>query len=1315
MFNFRNGGLIGSDAIQEIREADPATTDASPPVYVLDAEAAGAIAYEAMRNGPLAVVDTALAALYYANSPDAAQMQAFIDTVVQYDKAISADGKSVLIDASAADGDGAALLAQLQALGLQNGSSFRGAVSGYLPINSIGALTNAEGLAMARQSVMITDVGSVTTQADRSMAVDTARSTYGVTGAGVKIGVLSDSFNKANVIINGQRDDFARNVESGDLLATTKVLDELPGAGSDEGRGMAQLVQDLAPGADITFATAFTGQAGFANNIIALAKAGNKVIVDDVRYYTELMYQNGPIAQAVNQVVREDGAVYFSSAGNQAAQGWQGDFVPGGTYVRNGVTYQLLSFGVATTLPTTPPEPGAQDYLRINSSNGLLAVQWDQPSVIAGGPGSQVNVDVFVSSDPAGATVTAQAISNNIGNDAVEFIGFGSSATRYIRIGVPVGTTPPGNVRLVISTGTVQNTTTNQNPGSGFGHSVAELGIGVGAVPYYGTPIDNRTAFTGTIPVPLHENFSSRGTATLVFDDNGVRRTTPIVRTAALLSAVDGGNTTFFSSDDTVDTDNIPNFYGTSAAAPDLAAVAVLMRQVDPTLTQADILAYMSAVAIDMDDRFTTGYDAGFDSRTGAGFVQADNVLRALITKVIDNPSQPILTGTRFSETIRAGAANNTVFGADGNDQVYGNAGTDTLYGNAGDDSLFGNTDNDTLYGDSGNDMLAGGQGDDVIYGGSGDDFIEGGLGNDLVNGGTGFNTATYAFATGAVTVTLGNPVGNLTGVGTTSGAAGVDTLVNIQNVLGGNFDDVITGDTANNTLTGNAGNDTLGGGAGNDLIDGGDGDDLMDGGAGVDTVTYALATSGVTVDLALTTQQATGGSGADTLNGFEAVIGSAFNDTLRVADGGIARGGEGGDVLYGPAPSPTTVDQPDYVKPSTQANTSRATAVDLTGFYDRVNNPNIIASRTVPHATVSATVTGAGTIEYYAVTLAAGSRLIIDIDRYTSTTDSVVQLQDAAGTVLVENDDGPAGDPGDTTSNNSLIDVVVNVAGTYYIAVGGYQPAAPIFTTNPAGTSYLLHISASGQAVTLDGGFESGGNATLLGEGGNDTLFSGLGDDVLNGGDGVDSVSYALASAGVTVNLSNPAAQATGGAGLDTISGVENLTGSNFADNLTGDDNANSLFGGIGADSLTGGFGADVLYGNQDNDVLYGNQGADVIYGGQGDDVIYGGNDADILFGNAGADILYGNIGADTFTYATVNDSTATVFDTIFGFERGIDRVDLRPAIAGQAYTSGITYAAGVATISVDLTANGAGADIVIRVLGTGTTPITAADILFT
>ncbi|KJH77578.1 retention module-containing protein [Pseudomonas sp. ES3-33] len=133
-------------------------------------------------------------------------------------------------------------------------------------------------------------------------------------------------------------------------------------------------------------------------------------------------------------------------------------------------------------------------------------------------------------------------------------------------------------------------------------------------------------------------------------------------------------------------------------------------------------------------------------------------------------------------------------------------------------------------------------------------------------------------------------------------------------------------------------------------------------------------------------------------------------------------------------------------------------------------------------------------------------------------------------------------------------------------------------------------------------------GNNELHGGAGNDLLFSGAGNDLLDGGAGIDTVSYAHATSGVTVDLGLLTAQNTGGAGTDTLTGLENLTGSNFNDSLMGDNNSNIITGGLGNDVLNGGGGDDFLIGGLGNNTLTGGAGADTfqwLKGNSGHDLV--------------------------------------------------------------------------------------------------------------
>ena len=175
-------------------------------------------------------------------------------------------------------------------------------------------------------------------------------------------------------------------------------------------------------------------------------------------------------------------------------------------------------------------------------------------------------------------------------------------------------------------------------------------------------------------------------------------------------------------------------------------------------------------------------------------------------------------------------------------------------------------------------------------------------------------------------------------------------------------------------------------------------------------------------------------------------------------------------------------------------------------------------------------------------------------------------------------------------------------------------------------------------------------GDDIINGGAGNDTLNGGAGDDNLDGGAGNDTASYAGATAAVTVNLSISEAQDTMGAGTDTLSNIENLTGSDFDDTLIGNDNSNTLRGAAGNDILQGGDGGDNLYGDAGDDRLLGGTGEDTLNGGDDHDLLVGYEANDTLFGGDGNDELIGldgndNLdGGDGFDFVVGDDGNDTL-----------------------------------------------------------------------
>ena len=223
-------------------------------------------------------------------------------------------------------------------------------MSGLFPVDKLSTLESVPSLQIIRPVYKPTlNVGRTTTQGNRDLRADAARSKYGLSGRGVKVGVLSDSYNN----LGGT----AAGVASNDLpRGGVEVLDDLPSGGIDEGCSMAEILHDVAPGAAIAFHTAFLGQADFAQGIEDLQAAGCQAIVDDVVYFDEPFFQDGIIAQAAQNVVAK-GASYLSSASNQAQQSYEAVFRNSKTSVP-GITGEAHSFAPGDVRQSITVGPG---------------------------------------------------------------------------------------------------------------------------------------------------------------------------------------------------------------------------------------------------------------------------------------------------------------------------------------------------------------------------------------------------------------------------------------------------------------------------------------------------------------------------------------------------------------------------------------------------------------------------------------------------------------------------------------------------------------------------------------------------------------------------------------------------------------------------------------------------------------------------------------------------------------------------------------------------------------------------------------------
>jgi len=531
-------------------------------------------------------------------------------------------GDLVVVDA-VADEDPTALLADLEALGLQNGSVFGRVVSGKLPISALSKASGLTSLRFARPAMAMVNAGSVQSEAVKAMRVNRAAKVYGVKGRGVRVGVLSDSYN----CLGGAAADIA----SKDLPAAKRIiiLDDAA-CGSDEGRAMMQLIRDVAPLSKLAFHSAFNGLADFANGILELSqktKGKSNIITDDVIYFGEPMFQDGIVAQAVDKV-KKKGIPYYSSAGNNGRGSWESGSKG---FEQSGEVHP--SFGPLHDFNTGSGKDAYQLF-RMGTGVTIIVLQWDEPFASASttGAGSASDLDFFALESDQN-TIVDLSVSFNVGNDAIEILALqNTGAPRDINLVITHFSGPEPKFLKYVIFGPGSNDVNDPpasfpkeyatDSGTIYGHALAAGAMAVGAVHFKKTPPFGTNN-------PAIEPFSSAGGTPLFIKKNGDRMSKK-VRNKPEISAVDGVDTTFFGKRDEngIFSSSGTHFFGTSAAAPNAAAVAALIKEIDPNAGVNKINTHLKKTAKDMNDPATGGSDPGFDFGTGFGLIDALKAVR---------------------------------------------------------------------------------------------------------------------------------------------------------------------------------------------------------------------------------------------------------------------------------------------------------------------------------------------------------------------------------------------------------------------------------------------------------------------------------------------------------------------------------------------------------------------------------------------------------------------------------------------------------------------------------------------------------------
>jgi Subtilase family len=406
--------------------------------------------------------------------------------------------------------------------------------------------------------------------------------TLTTTGAGVMVGVMSDSFNNLGGAAADEMD--------GGLppAANVLVLKDYPSGGTDEGRAMMQVVHDIAPGSNLAFYSATISEQDFANGIIALANAGCKVICDDYAWPDEPFFETGVVANAIQQVEAQ-GVIFVTCAGNQAASAYQSGWnSTNTTYDYYGQTLtNTLNFG-------TVANPNPVQTITVGNGASALIVQWNQPygSITSGA--TNLAVVVFSNGSYVGTYDNTNDATPEPTNPFIQ-VNLNANQTYQIAIEVESGPVPSSPFLVkdeVYNFGmpSVYNTIDGANVGTVRGHHTSTDAITVGAVDTANTPGNG-----GTLQSQF---FSSSGAGTqLWFNYNGSTvPNPPQLLSPVAISGVDGIATSVF-----------PAFFGTSCATPTVAAVVANMPQINPALTLAQIEQIFQQTALPFGSALVAG------------------------------------------------------------------------------------------------------------------------------------------------------------------------------------------------------------------------------------------------------------------------------------------------------------------------------------------------------------------------------------------------------------------------------------------------------------------------------------------------------------------------------------------------------------------------------------------------------------------------------------------------------------------------------------------------------------------------------------
>lgn len=466
--------------------------------------------------------------------------------------------------------------------------------------------------------------GVTQTQGDSAMRTNYVRNGFNVQGDSIRVGVISDSYNTlggaANDIVNG-------DLPGMNGTNPVRVLKDYPyGQQSDEGRAMLQIIHDVAPKANLSFRTGFISPGDFAVGIADLANDSCNVIVDDITFITEPFFKAGVVENAI-KAVTDKGVSYITAAGNFGSKSYESTFNPANAPA--GLTGKAHNFG-------------GGDILQSDSVKGTvltpgiytIVLQWvdDIYSIGETATGTVNDLDIYLADDNGVPLFGFNR--DNTGGDPIEVLPFkvtANTVTNILVINASPNPSPNLRFKYVVFRGDLTINEFNSGHSTIVGQGNSPEAITVGAARYTKTPA------YGTSPAAL-ETFSSTGGTVMV--NNVVSQKPDLV-------APDGVNTTIDFHSVDLDGDGLPNFFGTSAAAPHVAGAVALMMNArkkfyNEKMTPAAVKNTLLSNSIDMDA-------PGFDFNTGHGLIQVDAAVRTFA-----NPTAQLIR-LEYDTTLKPG------------------------------------------------------------------------------------------------------------------------------------------------------------------------------------------------------------------------------------------------------------------------------------------------------------------------------------------------------------------------------------------------------------------------------------------------------------------------------------------------------------------------------------------------------------------------------------------------------------------------------------------------------------------------------------